>query len=153
MKIDSFDKRILTLLANDGRMSWRDLADAIGLSLTPTIRRVRHLEEIGLIQGYGAKLNEAALAGQMSVMVHVSLMTQSSDAMTRFDQAVIALPEVMECFLMTGDSDYMMRVVVRDLDHYQRFVHAIANIEGINNIKSSFALKPIIIRKDPSILS
>jgi DNA-binding Lrp family transcriptional regulator len=149
--LDSYDRRILVRLAEDGRMSWRDLADEIGLSLTPTLRRVRRLEVQGYIQGFGARLSEPLLIGNMSVFVSVSLERQADETLKAFDKAIVNLPEVMECFLMTGDADYLLRVVVRDLEHYQRIVHALAQMPGINHIKSSFALRPVIQRKSPIV--
>lgn len=121
------------------------------MSLTPTLRRVRRLEADGFIEGYGARLNEKRLTGSMSVFVSVSLNRQANDVLSTFDEAVAKLPEVMECFLMTGDSDYLLRVVVRDLDHYQQVVRTLTQIPEINNIKSSFALRPIIQRRAPAI--
>lgn len=149
--LDSYDRRILTALATDGRLSWRDLAVHIGLSLTPTIRRVRRLEADGYIVGYGAVLSEAKLVGEMNVFVSVSLNSQAADVLEAFDRAIINLPEVMDCFLMTGDADYLLRVVVISIKDYQRIVHALAKVPGINHIKSSFALRPVIQRKSPIV--
>jgi Lrp/AsnC family transcriptional regulator, leucine-responsive regulatory protein len=149
--LDSYDRRILATLADEGRMSWRELSDRIGLSLTPTLRRVRRLEEDGYIEGYEARLNEHRLIGGMSVFVSVSLGRQAKDALIAFDASVIGLPEVMECYLMTGDADYLLRIVVRDLDHYQRVVNTLAQIPDINHIKSSFALRRVTQRRSPPI--
>lgn len=149
--IDSYDRKILSTLAEDGRVSWRDLSEKIGLSLTPTLRRVRLLENAGYIQGYEARLSEHKLMGGMSVFVSATLGRQASDTMAAFEEAIIALPEVMECYLMTGDSDYMLRVVVRDLEHYQRVIHVLAQVPEITQIKSRFALRQVIQRRSPEI--
>ncbi|RYD91022.1 MAG: Lrp/AsnC family transcriptional regulator, partial [Sphingobacteriales bacterium] len=119
MKLDKFDFKILNALANDGRVSWRDLAEQIGLSLTPTLRRVRLLEEEGYIQGYFARLDETRLSGELVVFVSVAMDKQAVEALTLFEERVAQVPEVMSCFLMTGDADYLLRVVVRDLHTYQ----------------------------------
>lgn len=148
-RLDALDRKILALLAEDGRLSWRDLSEKISLSLTPTLRRVRRLEADGYIQGYGAALSEEKLVGGMSVFVSIWLSSQAVDVLAAFDEAIVRLPEVMECFLMTGDADYLLRVVVNDLDQFQRVVHALARMPGITNIKSSFALRPVIQRKAP----
>src|SRR6185312_10050097 len=104
--LDAYDEKILKLLAEDGRISWRDLGDAIGLSATPTLRRVRRLESEGYISGYGARLDESKLGHGISVFVSVTLTAQSEEAIQRFEKAIARSPEVMSCFLMTGDADY-----------------------------------------------
>ncbi|WP_310635254.1 Lrp/AsnC family transcriptional regulator [Burkholderia cenocepacia] len=110
--LDRIDIHILRELAADGRLSSRDLAERIGLSLTPTLRRVRHLEEEGYIRGYVAQLDESRLVGPVSVFVSVSLTKQSEAVIACFESEISAVPEVMSCFLMTGDADYILRVVV-----------------------------------------
>ncbi|MDG2534425.1 Lrp/AsnC family transcriptional regulator [Sphingomonas sp. HITSZ_GF] len=150
--LDSYDRRILARLAKDGRISWRDLAEEIGLTLTPTLRRVRRLEADGYIEGFEARLNEQRLVGGMSVFISISLDNQTSEKLEAFDEAIVGMPEVMECFLMTGDADYLVRVAVRDLEHYQRIIQALTRLPGINHIKSSFAVRPVIQRRSPSVL-
>ncbi|WP_068083458.1 Lrp/AsnC family transcriptional regulator [Novosphingobium rosa] len=149
--LDSIDRRILTVLAEDARLSWRDLAERINLSLTPTIRRVRALENEGYILGYNAALSETKLSGELNVFVSVSLNQQNADALALFDTSIQKLPEVMDCYLMTGDADYLLRIVVRNILEYQRMVHELSQIPGVNHIKSSFALRPVIQKKNPKI--
>lgn len=150
--LDPYDEKILKTLAEDGRISWRDLADAIGLSATPTLRRVRRLEDEGYILGYGARLDEAKLGVGISVFVSVTLSAQTEDAIQRFEKAILRSPEVMSCFLMTGDADYMLRVVVADLEAFQAFlITKLTRVPGVAHIKSSFALKPVIQRAAPSL--
>jgi Lrp/AsnC family leucine-responsive transcriptional regulator len=150
--IDKIDIKILNELAADGRMSWRALAERIGLSLTPTLRRVRQLEKQGYIRGYVAQLDEARLAGRMNVFVAVTLESQSETAIARFESAIAVAPEVMSCFLMTGDADYSLRVVVRDLEAYHRFLtRSLTPIPGVAHIKSSFALKTVLMRTAPPL--
>jgi DNA-binding Lrp family transcriptional regulator len=145
--IDRIDRKILSRLAQDGRIAWSELADLVGLSLTPTLRRVRRLEEAGYIQGYVAKLDEARLAGRMSVLVAVTLTSQSEETLARFEEAIVAAPEVMSCFLMTGDADYSLRVVVPDLETYHQFLtRTLTRIPGVAHIKSGFALRTVLNR-------
>jgi Lrp/AsnC family leucine-responsive transcriptional regulator len=145
--IDRIDRKILRQLAQDGRIAWSELADLVGLSLTPTLRRVRRLEEAGYIQGYVAKLDEARLAGRMSVLVAVTLTSQSEETLARFEEAIVAAPEVMSCFLMTGDADYSLRVVVPDLETYHQFLtRTLTRIPGVAHIKSGFALRTVLNR-------
>ncbi len=150
--IDRYDLKILQSLSRDGRMTWRDLADEIGLSLTPTIRRVRALEEDGLITGYFARLDEARLVGSMSVFVSVTLERQKSEVLDRFENDVAGMPEVMSGFLMSGGSDYLLRCIVRDLDHYRALLDRLTKVEGVAHIQSSFALKSFVNRPAPLLV-
>lgn len=149
--LDLYDRKILRQLATDGRTTWSDLSEAIGLSLTPTIRRVKQLEDAGYITGYFARLDEGKLAGGMSVFVSVTLEKQIRTALDAFEARIATLPEVMSGFLMSGGSDYLLRCVVRDLDHYRDFLDIMTNISGVAHIQSSFALKAVINRAAPLI--
>lgn len=144
--LDGYDLKILRALVRDGRISWRDLADQIGLSLTPTLRRVRRLETQGFIEGYTATLDEKRLAGTLSVFISVTLERQSEDAIAIFEQRVATLTEVSSCFQTTGNADYLVRVVVHDLDHYQRLLAEFTRIPNVAHITSSFALKSVVRR-------
>jgi DNA-binding Lrp family transcriptional regulator len=147
--LDKLDLKILRGLSEDGRVTWSDLADRIGLTLTPTLKRVRRLEETGFIQGYTAKLDEARLKGTMVVFVSVTLERQVREALEEFEENIAALPEVMSGFLMSGGADYLLRVVVRDLEHYRMLLDSITRIHGVAHIQSSFALKAIVNRSAP----
>lgn len=148
--LDKIDRKILQVLARDGRVAWSELAEQVGLSLTPTLRRVRQLEEAGYIRGYVAQLDEGRLAGRVCVFVAVTLVSQSEDVIARFEEQISVAPEVMSCFLMTGDADYTLRVVVPDLDTYHRFLtRTLTRIPGVAHIKSSFALKTVLMRPSP----
>jgi Lrp/AsnC family transcriptional regulator, leucine-responsive regulatory protein len=151
LSIDSYDRKILRRLAENGRITWRDLADEIGLSLTPTLRRVRMLEEAGYISGYFARLDEARLIGSMIVFISVTLERQIREVLERFEEHVATLPEVMSGFLMTGGADYLLRAVVRDLDHYRELLDDLTQVEGVAHIQSSFALKAFVNRPAPLI--
>lgn len=150
--LDRFDLKILTILAEDGRISWRDLAARIGLSLTPTLRRVRRLEAAGYVLGYSARLAEDRLGATISVYVSVTLAVQTEEAIRLFEQEIVKAPEVMSCFLMTGGADYMLRVVTPDLPAYQAFLmNSLTRIPGVAHIQSSFALRPVIQRPAPPL--
>lgn len=144
--LDAYDMKILHTLVGDGRISWRDLSDRIGLSLTPTLRRVRRLEASGYIEGYTALLDEHRLVGSLSAFVSVTLEKQSEETLGTFETQIALLDEVTSCFMMTGSFDYLVRVVVRDLDHYQGLVTKLARIPNVAHINSSFALKAIVRR-------
>jgi DNA-binding Lrp family transcriptional regulator len=148
-KLDRMDIRILQTLSEHGRISWRDMADRIGLSLTPTLRRVKRLESEGYITGYAVVLDEAKIAGSMSVFVSVTLERQADATMSAFEVAVAKLPNVASCYMMTGNSDYLLRVVVRDLAQYQEVLRELTRIADIAHIQSSFALRAVIQR--PSV--
>lgn len=141
--LDGIDRRIIETLQRDGRLSNADLAEKVGLSASPCWRRVKALEEAGIIKGYVAQVDAKAVGLPVNVFMSVSLTTQVQSALQRFEKAVQQRPEVMECYLMTGDSDYLLRVVVPDLEAYERFVMDFTRIAGIGSIRSSFALRPV----------
>lgn len=148
--LDALDMKILRRLSEDGRITWRDLSDEIGLSLTPTVRRVRALEEAGYITGYFARLDEQRLAGGMIVFINVTLERQVGEALEIFERSASELPEIMSGFLMSGGSDYLLRAVVRDLDHYRDLLESLTQVKGVAHLQSSFALKSFINR--PSLM-
>jgi Lrp/AsnC family transcriptional regulator, leucine-responsive regulatory protein len=152
LPLDRMDMRILAILAENGRISWSELAEQVGLSITPVLRRVKRLESEGVIQGYHARLDEARLAGAISVFVSVTLTRHAKDSLTVFEAEVRKLPQVMSCYLMTGGADYMLRVVVRDLGEYQSFLlDQLTKIESVAQIQSSFTLQPVIERAVPPL--
>jgi Lrp/AsnC family transcriptional regulator, leucine-responsive regulatory protein len=143
-KLDDLDRKILEHLQADGRMSLADLADRVGLSASPCLRRVRNLERAGVISRYVAVLDQRAVGLPVSVFVSIKLESQREEALDRFAKAIARWPEVLECYLMTGSRDYWMRVVVPDLDAYERFVkQKLTRVEGIASIESSFALEQV----------
>jgi len=148
-KLDKIDIRILRALSRDGRMAWSDLAEEVGLSVTPTLRRVRQMEEDGLIRGYGASLDETRLIGEMAVFISITMERQVKDALNTFEAAAAALPEVMGGYLMSGAQDYILHAFVRDLAHYQDLLGKLTEIEGIAHIQSSFVLKRFLARSAP----
>jgi Lrp/AsnC family leucine-responsive transcriptional regulator len=142
--LDAVDRKILEHLQADGRMSLADLADKVGLSPSPCLRRVRMLERDGIISRYVAVLDQRAVGLPVSVFVSIKLERQKQDALDRFAKAIERWPEVLECYLMTGPRDYWLRVVVPDLAAYERFVkQKLTRLEGIASIESSFALEQV----------
>ena len=143
-KLDDLDRKILEHLQADGRMSLADLAYKVGLSPSPCLRRVRNLERAGVISRYVAVLDQRAVGLPVSVFVSIKLEKQREEQLNRFAKAVERWPEVLECYLMTGSRDYWLRVVVPDLDAYERFVkQKLTRVEGIASIESSFALEQV----------
>jgi DNA-binding Lrp family transcriptional regulator len=142
--IDAIDWQILDRLQNDARLSNVELARAVNLSPSPCLARVRRLEEHGLVRRYVTLLDPVKLGLTVSVFIQVTLEKQIEPALEAFERAVGARPEVMECYLMTGDADYLLRVVVPDVPAFQQFiVDVLARAPGVGNIKSSFALKQV----------
>lgn len=142
--IDQTDMRILQTLQTDAALSNVALAQSVGLSPSPCLRRVRALEAAGVIRGRAAIIDAAAVGLPVSVFLQVTLERQIEVNLEAFEAAVTNAPEVMECYLMTGDADYLLRVVAPDLDAFHRFLmERLTNLPGVANIKSSFALKQI----------
>lgn len=145
--LDSIDRRILDHLQIDGRMTNHMLAERVGLSPSPCLRRVRQLEVEGVISGYVALLDPSAVGLSVTAFVRVRLDQQGDRHLGAFERAVTALPEVMECYLMTGESDYQLRILVRSLGEFEDFLrHKLTPIEGVAQVTSSFALRPIVYR-------
>jgi DNA-binding Lrp family transcriptional regulator len=144
IELDPIDRRILGELQRNGRISNVDLAEAVGLSPSPCLRRVRDLESAGVIDRYAAIIDQNAAGRSLSVFVQVTLERQIETALDAFERSVSERPEVMECYLMTGDSDYLLRVVVADVSAYEVFLKDhLTRIPGVSAIKSSFALNRV----------
>lgn len=147
MQIDTIDRRILSALQRDGRITNTELADRVGLSPSPCLRRVRQLEAAGVISGYVALLDPAGLGLGVTAFVRVRLDQQGDRYLATFETAVSELPEVMECYLMTGESDYQLRVLVSSLSEFEDFLRfKLTRIDGVAQVTSSFALRPIVYR-------
>ncbi|HWV82424.1 MAG TPA: Lrp/AsnC family transcriptional regulator [Hyphomicrobiaceae bacterium] len=139
--LDRVDRRLLAALQENGRLTVAELADKVGLTASPCSRRLRILEEGGIINRYAALLDQKKVGLPVSVFVSIKLERQQEDKLHRFEDAIRRCPEVLECYLMTGPRDYLLRVVARDLADYERFVKdTLTRIDGIANIESSFAL-------------
>lgn len=144
MQLDAIDWQILGLLQADARMSNVELAKAVGLSPSPCLNRVRALEESGYISRYVTLLDALRVGLKVSVFIQVTLERQVETALERFETAIRGRPEVMECYLMTGDADYLIRVVVADIQQLEEFIlKFLTKLPGVGNIKSSFALKQV----------
>jgi len=142
--MDAIDRKILALLQQDGRMSLAELANAVGLSTSPCLRRVRIMEKAGIISRYVAVLSQQAVGLPVSVFISIRLENQREDALTKFSKAIARWPEVLECYLMTGPRDYLLRVVVADLAAYEQFLKTkLTRLDGIASIESSFALEQV----------
>jgi len=140
-EFDPIDRKILTELQADGRLSLAELAARVGLSASPCLRRVRALEEGGVIARYVAVLDQRAVGLPVSVFISIKLESQREEALEHFNKAITHWPEVLECYLMTGPRDYLLRVVVADLEAYEWFLKSkLTRLSGIASIESSFAL-------------
>jgi Lrp/AsnC family leucine-responsive transcriptional regulator len=143
-KLDAIDRKILENLQQDGRISLADLSAKVGLSASPCLRRVRLMEKAGIIARYVAVLDQQAVGLPVSVFVSLKLESQREQTLNRFGKLVARWPEVLECYLMTGPRDYLLRVVVEDLAAYERFLkQKLTRVEGIASIESSFALEQV----------
>jgi Lrp/AsnC family leucine-responsive transcriptional regulator len=145
MKLDRLDRRILDELQNDGRIANADLAEKVGLSPSACLRRMRALEDVGIIDKYVALLDQRKLGRRMDVFVEISLVGQSNEVLESFERAVARSNEIMECFLMAGDADYLLRVTAADPSDFER-IHReqLARLPGVARMKSSFAIRPIV---------
>ena len=144
IQLDPIDRNILSILQEDARISNLDLARRVGLSPSPCLRRVRELERSGLVRRHVTLLDPQALGLGVSVFIQVRLDRQIERSLETFEAAVLVRPEVMECYLMTGDSDYLLRVVVPDVPAFERFlVEHLTRVPGVANLRSSFALKQV----------
>ena len=144
MPLDAIDRRLLAALQGNGRLTATELAEKVGLTTSPCLRRIRQLEEAGVIQGYSTVVDQTKVGLPVSVFVSIKLERQREDAMLRFEDAIRRWPEVVECYLMTGTRDYLLRVVARDLTDYERFLkQTLTRLDGVASIESSFALAQV----------
>ncbi len=146
--LDRFDRQILELLQKDGRLSNQELADRIGLSPSPCLRRVRALEERGFIIGYRALVDGRKLGFALMALVRISLDRHTPERFANFESKIKNLPEVLECLLVAGEeADYVLKIVVRDMDGYQHLLlNRITRIEGVTGVRSSFVLRQVVER-------
>lgn len=152
MELDAIDRAILTALQADGRMSNAALAERVGLSPSACSRRLDALESAGAIRGYHARLSNAALGHQMTAIVHISLSGQFQTTLREFEDAVKRCPNVLVCYLMSGEYDYILRVAAKDLADYER-IHRdwLSALPHVVRINSSFALREVIDRPNVGI--
>jgi len=152
IRIDAIDRTILTHLQKDGRLSNVQLANLAGLSESACLRRVRQLEESGVISGYVMLVDQKNIGKPDNVFVTVTLESQQREVLNTFESAVMEVPEVMECYLMSGDSDYLLRVVVRDASDYERIhMQTLTALPGVARVHSNFALRPVLKKTEMPI--
>jgi Lrp/AsnC family transcriptional regulator, leucine-responsive regulatory protein len=144
ISLNSHDHAILRVLQSEGRISNVELAERINLSESATLRRVRALEQAGLIEGYTARIDQAAAGLPGNVFVNITLQHQDQPDLEAFEAAVQQVPEVMECYLMTGNFDYLLRVVVADTADFER-IHRqkLTRLPGVSRVQSSFTLRTV----------
>lgn len=143
-RIDTIDRKILALLQQDAHMTMEKLSEAVGLSPSPCARRVRNLEAAGVIKRYVAVVDQDKAGLPVSVFASIKLERQREDELDRFAKAIARWPEIVECYLMTGQRDYLLRIVVKDLPAYEAFLkRTLTRLDGVASIESSFALSQV----------
>lgn len=146
LQLDRYDWHILQVLQDNGCISNQDLADRIGLSPSPCLRRVRLLQEAGFITGYRALLDAKKLGLSLMALIHISMDQHTPERFDTFESRIAAIPEILECLLITGQSaDYQLKVVVKDMDAYQALLlNRITRIPGVTGVHSSFVLRRVV---------
>ena len=146
IKLDRIDKHILNLMQSNGRISNLELADQVGLSPTPCSRRVKRLEESGLIDRHVTVLNAKSLGLDLTIIIGISMDRHTPDRFESFEKAIKEMPEVMECSIVTGQSaDFLLKVLVKDMSEYETFLLGkLTKIEGVSGVHSSFVLREVI---------
>jgi len=146
MQLDRYDHQILDLLQREGRISNQELADRVSLSPSACLRRVRALEESGLITGYRAMLDARRLGFSLTALVHISMDRHTPERFAHFESEISQVDEVLECLLITGQSaDYQLKVVVADMDAYQELLlERITRISGVSGVHTSFVLRRVV---------
>lgn len=151
--LDRTDRHLLDLLQQDGSLSNLELADKVGLSPSPCSRRVKALEEMGIIQGYRAHVDARRLGLDLLALINISMDRHTPERFDRFEAEVRACPEVLECYLITGQSaDYVLKVLVQDMEAYQQFLLGkLTRIEGVSGVHSSFVMRKVVDRSAVAI--
>jgi Lrp/AsnC family transcriptional regulator, leucine-responsive regulatory protein len=150
MNLDALDKAILSALVRDGRLSQVELAERVPLSPTAVARRIKALEEAGVIMGYQARINRQALGIHMTIFVEIALKSQNEELLESFEKAAAAAPSIVSCHLMSGENDYLITVMARDLADFER-IHKeqLSRLPGVVRLKSSFSLREVTSRPLP----
>jgi len=146
MEIDRYDRQILRLLQPEGRISNQELADRIGLSPSPCLRRVRALEESGVVKGYRTLLDAKALGYSLMALIYISMDMHTPERFDNFERQIREIPEVLECLMITGqDADYQIKAVVKDMDAFQELLlNRVTRIQGVTGVHSSFVLRKVV---------
>ena len=147
-ELDRTDRRLLDLLQQDGSLSNLELAEKVGLSPSPCSRRIKALQDMGLIEGYRAHLNARKLGLDLLALVNISMDKHTPERFESFERQVADCPEVLECYLITGQAaDYVLKIIVRDMEDYQHFLlGTLTRIEGVSGVHSSFVMRKVIDR-------
>jgi Lrp/AsnC family leucine-responsive transcriptional regulator len=144
IELSAVDRRILKALQEDGRITIQAIADRVGLSASPCLRRIRRMEEAGVITAYSATIDQKAVGLPVSVFVSIKLERQRATQLDRFADAIADWPEVMECYLMTGQFDFLLRIVCADLAAYEAFLREkLTQLDAVGSIESSFSLAQV----------
>ncbi len=147
MKLDRATKAMLAALQENARISNLELAEKAGLSASACSRRLASLEQEGVIEGYQAVISNRALGQTITALVHITLLGQSEEHLGKFERAVANCPYIVACFLMSGDSDYLLRVNARDMEHYEQiYKNWLSTLPGVSRIQSSFAMRMVVNR-------
>ncbi|NOY73436.1 MAG: Lrp/AsnC family transcriptional regulator [Gammaproteobacteria bacterium] len=148
MPLDRYDRQILKILQQDGGISNQALSERIGLSPSPCLRRVKALEESGLIEGYRAVINAKQMGLTLMALIHISMDRHTTERFSHFEKQISHLEEVLECLLITGQSaDYQLKVIVSDMDAFQHLLlNKITRIDGVSGVHSSFVLRKVVNR-------
>jgi len=142
--LDKLDRRILTLLQKDGRLSMKDLGEQVGLSITPCIERVKRMERDGIISGYYARVNPAALGASLLMFVQITLSNKSGEMFEQFRREVLRIPQVLECHLVSGDFDYIIKARIREMSEYRKLLGDILlQLPGAAQSKSYVVMEEI----------
>jgi len=146
MQLDKYDKKILAILQTEGKISNQDLAERVELSPSPCLRRVKALEDAGVILGYKALVDAKKIELGLVALIQISMDKHTQERFNSFEREIKAIPEVLECLLITGQTaDYLLKVIVKDLDHYQKLLlQKITKIAGVTGVHSSFVLNKVI---------
>ncbi|MGB1361022.1 MAG: Lrp/AsnC family transcriptional regulator [Alphaproteobacteria bacterium] len=148
--MDNIDKKILTNLQQDGRISNANLSDAVGLSPSACLRRVQSLEESGVIDGYSADINHDKMGYKTLIMLMVTLAEQGEDKLRNFEEEITKIPQVIQCHLMGGRYDYLVKIAVRDIQDYEEIHrHKLSKLTNVSMLQSYFSMREIINRSIP----
>ena len=140
-KLDNIDKKLLFWLQVDAKMNVKQLASKVGLTTTPTYERVKRLEKLGVIKNYVAVLDKKKVGKSLEVLCNVSLSSHSKDKITDFESKIVKFDEVMDCYHVTGDADYLLKILVSDIEDYQHFLrHKLSVLENVSNVRSVFVM-------------
>lgn len=143
-RLDKLDKHILKLLQKDCTLNTKQIADEVGLSVTPTYERIKRMEKAGIIEHYVALLNKEKVGKSLVVFCNVSLQLHSKPLLKRFEQTIVKFDEVMECYHTAGAFDYLLKIIATDMNNYQNFItNKLAALENISNVQSSFVMTEV----------